>query len=161
MSKAMLLDLNTWIDYYMGYRARHEDARKLVIECIRRGIGLYIPASCLGDLFYLCQHDFKAGFLNAKGAVGQDEALAAREAAWAIIANVIEVATVVGADVSDAEIALKYKVLHADYEDDTVLAAVLRSGADCLVTSDEQLRRHSPIQALSPAEALEFFGLGG
>jgi len=71
----------------------------------------------------------------------------------------LETATVVGADYSDAYRALKQKAIHSDYEDDLVVAAALRSGADFLVTDDEKLRRDAPIMALTVKEACEYLGL--
>ena len=39
-------------------------------------------------------------------------------------------------------------MLHADFEDDLVIAAALRAKADYLVTNDEGLLRHCPVAAL-------------
>lgn len=82
-----------------------------------------------------------------------------KQGAWAALANLFETATVVGADHSDAYKVLKQKVAHGDYEDNLVVAAALRSGADFLVTDDEKLRRDAPIMALTVKEACEYLGL--
>ena len=43
--------------------------------------------------------------------------------------------------------------LHDDYEDNLVVAAAQRSRADCLVTNNEKLLRHSPVATLSCRDA--------
>ena len=39
-------------------------------------------------------------------------------------------------------------MLHADFEDDLIIAATLRAKADYLVTNNEGLLRHCPVAAL-------------
>ena len=39
-------------------------------------------------------------------------------------------------------------MLHADFEDDLIIAAALRAEADYLVTNNEGLLRHCPVAAL-------------
>lgn len=160
MSKKVLCDTNVWLDYYLGARPHHESARKLIREGIRQGAFFLVPVSALGDFFYLCQADFKKALRNAFGTVDDTQAAAAREAAWAALSNLLETATVVGADHSDAYRALKHKAVHGDYEDDLVIAAALRSSADCLVTSDEKLRRDAPLTTLTAEEACEYLRMG-
>ena len=44
--------------------------------------------------------------------------------------------------------------IHRDFEDDLILAAMERSGADYLVTNDKRLRTHAPVAAITPADML-------
>ena len=159
MSKLVLCDTNVWLDYYLGVRCGHEAARKLVQEGSREGILFLVPISSLGDFYYLCQADFKRALRDTYGSIGESQSAAARKGAWACLENLLEIATVVGADHGDARIALKYRAFHEDYEDDLVMAAALRASADCLVTSDEKLRRNSPVLTLGVEEACTYLGL--
>ena len=159
MTKRMLCDTNVWLDYYIGARPDHEVAKRLITGSCRQGIDLMVPASCLGDFFYLCQADFKRALCETYGYVENSQAAAAQAGAWANVEHLLELATVVGSDHGDARIALKHRRIHGDFEADLIIAAALRSSPDCLVTSDEQLRRHSPVRTLTPTEAVAFFEL--
>lgn len=159
MAKRILCDTNVWLDYYCGTRPLHDAANRLVKSSLRQGVMLMVPMSCLGDFFYLCRKDLKQGFREFSGSVSESNAAAANEGAWACLDALLNIATVVGGDGSDARIALKHKNLHGDYEDDLVIAAAFRSEADCLVTCDKRLLAKSPILALTPDEAIAYLGL--
>ena len=159
MAKRVLCDTNVWLDYYLGARSGHEHARMLIVQGCRKDIDFMVPSSCLGDIFYLCQADYKKAIRMACGELSRSQIAAAQICAWASVEHLIDLATVVGSDHGDAHIAMKYRSVHGDFEDDLVLAAALRSHADCLVTGDEKLRRHSPVLTLSVPEALAYFGL--
>lgn len=159
MSKLILCDTNVWLDYYLGMRPGHESARDLIRRGVDNDVQFLVPVNALGDFFYLCQADFKRALRDSFGMVNESQGAAARESAWACLANLLEIATVVGADQGDAYIALKHKAIHGDYEDDLVLAAALRARVDCLVTSDETLRRNSPVLTLGIDEARAYLEL--
>ena len=159
MGKLALCDTNIWLDYYCGARPNHSAARELITRGCGNGLTFMIPASCLGDFFYLCQADFKRALREAYGKVTESQAIAAQAGAWANVEHLLELAVVVGSDHGDARIAAKHRRIHGDFEDDLVIAAALRSNADCLVTDDDKLRRHSPTLTLSAAEAVAFFEL--
>ena len=93
------------------------------------------------------------------GSVNDGQGAAAREGAWAAMESLLRIATVVGTDMSDAEIALKLKDVHRDYEDDLVIAAAMRAKPDCLVTRDAKLQAKSPVLALTAEEACSYYGL--
>ena len=61
-------------------------------------------------------------------------------------------ATAVGADESDAWLACKYRKINWDLEDNMVLAAAKRAGADYLVTNDRVLISKANVAALRPAD---------
>ena len=81
-----------------------------------------------------------------------------RQKAWCCLANLRAIATAVGADESDLWLAERYLRVHHDVEDCLVMAAVTRSKADWLVTSDQTLIRHAPVPALCPADLLALVG---
>lgn len=80
----------------------------------------------------------------------------AREAAWATVKYIMEVAEVVGSDFMDAALAVKGRSVHDFYEDNLVVAAAMRMNADLLVTSDKMLQKHSTVGTLSVPDALNW-----
>ena len=61
----------------------------------------------------------------------------------------------VTADASDVWLARTHRQVHADFEDNLVVAAAQRAKADFLITNDEQLLKHAPVAALSVADAIK------
>lgn len=66
----------------------------------------------------------------------------------------MDVGVPVGADGSDVWIAQHLRGVHADFEDDMVLAAAMRAKPDYLITSDRQLIQKSTVAALTPEDML-------
>ena len=83
-------------------------------------------------------------------------AQAAGEVAWSCLSVMDEIATAVACDQADVWMARNQRCLHEDYEDNLVVAAAQRAHADCLVTNDQNLLKHSPIAALSCTDALAY-----
>ena len=81
---------------------------------------------------------------------------AARAAGWAVIDHILERVELVGSDYTDAYISGKYRRLHDFYEDNLVIAAAERMGADALVTNDRALIKHAPVAAMTPSVAIEW-----
>lgn len=152
----VLLDTNVWVDYYSSPREGHDAARSLMdgVECA--GAQLLYAIQSMKDVFYLVASDYKSWTRKRTGTLTEAQAAAATATAWGCLDNMAEIACAVGCDQSDVWLARKTRRLHADFEDDLVLAAAQRAGADLLVTSDEQLRRHAPVAALSVPDALTY-----
>ena len=159
MVSLVLCDTNIWLDYYLGARRNHELVREFIIEGCRQGLSFMVPSSCLGDFFYLAQVEYKRALREVYGQLDDSQAMAAQASAWANLEHLLEFATVIGIDHGDTYIAMKYRALHGDYEDDLVIAAALRANVGCLVTDDEKLRFHSPVLTLSVTEAIAHFGI--
>ena len=153
----VLLDTNVWVDYYSSAREGHADAISLVELATQAGADLLYAIPTSKDLFYLVSSDFKAWTRKqCGGGLTHPQAAAATEMAWGCLNNMTQIATAVGCDVSDVWVACKRRHLHADYEDNLVLAAAERACANLLVTSDEQLLKHAPVAALGPADAIAY-----
>ena len=154
----LLLDTNVWLDYYLGWRRGHAVAAELITRACETDADLLYAAVTSKDVYYLIAAELKrqARAANA-GALDESAARAAGEAAWACVEHLDEIATVVGCDLSDLWLARKQRILHADYEDDLVIAAALRANPTCLVTSDEALLRHAPVAALCVEDAAKLF----
>ena len=152
----ILLDTNVWIDYYVGGRPGHELARALVERALDRGATLLFATLSSKDLFYVMTSVIKRDCRTKHGTLTVAQASAATATAWACLDNMGELATAVDCGQSDVRLARKTRRLHADYEDNLILAAAQRAGADLLVTSDEQLLRHAPVAALDLSDALTY-----
>ena len=151
----MLLDTNVWLDAFLPGRAAGSVARELVSLALRRNVTLLYPVHIVPDVFYLSFIGIKR-FLRGQGS---DEmvAQAARTTAWEYVNTMRETATAVGADGSDVWLASKWEYLHADVEDNLVLAAAKRAKVDYVVTADQKLLAHAPlagIAAVSPEDML-------
>ena len=149
----LLFDTNVWLNNYLPDREGHDVAGKLLVACVHGGHDVLYAAVSAKDVFFLIARASKL-YTRREGPLSEGDAGAANEIAWACVANMGEIATPVGMDGSDLWIASKYKRLHADFEDDLVLAAAIRAKADYLVTSDERLLRKSPVAALAPGDML-------
>ena len=119
-----------------------------------RQIALLYAASSVKDVYYLLEEREKRRVRASGAEVTAAIAAAVNEYAWGCVLSMGEMATVVPVDQSDLWIATKFRTVHGDFEDDLVLAAMERSQADFLVTSDETLLRKSPVAALSPHDLL-------
>lgn len=154
--RTMLLDTNVWIDYYLGYRSNHVAVRKLMSKANHAGIDLLHAVTSTKDVFFLIAADFKREARSQNDNVlTPSAAQAAQAVAWGCLQNMEEISTPVGCDQSDVWLACKQRSLHADFEDNLIVAAALRSKASLLVTNDEMLIRHSPVATPSVEDALK------
>lgn len=154
----VLLDTNVWLDAFDGARSRSAEASSLIERCVSRGIDLLYAVESVKDVFYLVSASLKRQARAESGRLTEAQANAIASYARSCVDTMCEVATAVGADVSDVWLARKYQRLHPDLEDCLVMAAAKRAEADLLVTSDDALLRHAPIAALSVADTLVLLG---
>ena len=145
----ILLDTNVWLDAFDGARPRSRMANELIDVCERRGIDLLFAVGSAKDVFYLVGASLKRQVRAAGEELTDERARAIAAYATACVANMGEVATAVGADISDMWLARKYQRIHADLEDCLMLAAAQRAKVDYFVSGDEALVRHAPVAALS------------
>lgn len=162
-SPVLLLDANVWITFYLGDRPGHEEVCDLLTRAVERGCELMYPLCASKDLFYVMARDFKMRYrAEHDGALSESAAGAARATAWGCVDHLAELATAVPCDHTDVWLAGKQRKLHGDYEDDLVISAAIRSGADLLVTYDEQLRAHATVATATPSMAISWLeGLEG
>ena len=154
---SLLVDTNVWLDYYLGWRSGHAAAAELIVAACEQGAELLYAAPAVTDVFYLVAVELKRrARAAAGGTLEEGVAAAAGEAAWGCIEHLDEIAGAVGCDGSDLWTARKQKPLHADFEDDLLIAAAMRSNASLLVTNDAALIAHAPVAALSVADALRY-----
>lgn len=152
----ILVDTNIWIDYYLGYRTGHAQARELLAQANHADVDILHAVTSTKDVFFLVAADFKReARKQAQGVLSPSAAQAAQAVAWACVDNIQTISTAVGCDQSDVWIARKQRELHSDYEDNLIVAAAMRSKASLLVTNDEKLLRHCPVAALCAEDALK------
>lgn len=154
LPSAVLLDTNVWIDSCIGTRAASSESRQLLCMCARREIPVCLSVTSLKDIYYQVGAELKREHRATGEALTEAAALAIEEVSWQSIASIVDQATVVPADTSDITVARYFHQVHRDFEDDLILAAAERSGADYLVTSDKKLRARAPVAALTPADML-------
>lgn len=152
---SMLLDTNVWLDAFLPGRKLADSVRRLISLAQRADAVIYYPVHTMPDVFYL-------SFIGVKRLLhGQadDEvvAAAARTTAWELVNTMRDIAVAVGSDQADVWLACKSEHIHNDVEDNLVLAAMKRSKADYLVTSDKRLIAHAPlasVAAVTPEDML-------
>lgn len=160
--RVYLLDTNVWLDYYLGFRKGHESSRRLVEAVTESNDTLAFCMTTLKDVYYIVASTFKGIARQESGGVlGEGAAAAAVSTAWACVDNMQTIGCAVPLDLGDAWMAGKQRPVHADFEDDLVIAAAMRTGADCLVTNDEKLLRHCPVAALDVKDALALIESNG
>lgn len=152
----ILVDTNTLVSYAIGEEPACSDYKRLLGYAIDGKIALYASSHSLKDVYYIIAARLKALEMQAVGTVTESAAAAAKEAAWASVELLGRQLIIVPMGQSEHDRAFVYRSLHDDYEDDLQLAAAHTAGADLLVTNDRSLKGHSPIAALSSAEAAAF-----
>ncbi|WP_080801623.1 type II toxin-antitoxin system VapC family toxin [Arabiibacter massiliensis] len=153
-STRLLLDSNVWLDLFASDRPGRDDAVELVTLATSQQTTLLFAASSIKDVYYLLNEREKRKIRAKNVEVTAGVAAAINEYAWGCVRAMEELATVVPIDQADLWIAAKYRAVHNDFEDNLVLAAMERSKADYLVTSDEVLLSKSPVAALAPHDAV-------
>ena len=155
----IMVDANVWVDSFCVDHAESLAARAFIGRAAESGAMLLFPVHIAKDVLYVVQHELKRRVIAKKGSVDEASARAIGEAALAFVRNMTENATAVGADASDLWLADKYLTLHHDYEDNLVLAACRRVGADYLVTNDRKLLEHADLAAKTPRQMMPILAL--
>lgn len=89
-----------------------------------------------------------------KRSVGESDALAARAFAWGRVQNIRNLATAVGVDESGIWLVNKYRSISSDLENNVLLAAAQRSGADYVVSWDAGVLRAPVVRTADPVQML-------
>ena len=155
----IMVDTCVWVDNYCIDHAGGEAAKRFLALARAAGAELLFPFHCIKDVQYVIAHEFKRAATREQGSVSESMALAIREASWACVRNMSELATAVGGDISDVWLAQKYLRIHPDLEDNLVLAACRRAQADYLVTRDAALISAADVVAKTPEQMVELLSL--
>ena len=151
----LVVDTNVWVDSYCSEHPGNETARRFLSFAIEQGCTLLYPVHVCKDVAYVVCREYQRAAARTDGHVSEETSRAIRQLAWGCLRNMNEVATPIGADVSDIWLADKYLKIHPDFEDNLVLAACRRVKADFLVTNDAQLIAHADVVAKTPEQMLQ------
>jgi predicted nucleic acid-binding protein len=157
--KRVLVDTCVWVDNYCADHAGGADAKRFLQMAVGQGAELLYAVHATKDVLYVLESEFKRAARRELGTLDEPTVRAAKRAALGCMRNMCDLATAVGADVSDVWLADKYLRIHGDFEDNLVLAACRRAKADYLVTNDRALIAHADVVAKTPREMLDLMRL--
>ena len=150
----IVLDTNVIVDYLMGREPACSECKQLLNMHASCEHAFYVASLSLKDAYYLVGMQLKRMERQASGNLSDDMARAANEVAWACVRSLVENVLIVPVGRADSLMALTYKPLHGDFEDNLVVASARSANADFIVTNDASLLRHAPIACLSSADML-------
>ena len=150
----VLIDTNLWLDLYLGERAGHGAAVRLLSMLRDRGHAILYPAHALSDVAYIIASVLKREHRTQGLEVTPERARAVNELAWACVDNMTQLAAIAPLDSVDVRVGFAHRALHDDLEDDLAIAAGLRAEVDYLVTNDAAFALNSPLPTLSCANML-------
>lgn len=145
----IMVDTNVWLDVFLPQRSRREEALRFMRLAISQECELLFTLHTLCDVYAKVGIYFKRWVRESKS-LDEGYSMAIRQLAWDSVNRMDEIATLVGANKADLWVARKMRSVHDDLEDDLILAACERAGADYLVTNDKALATDAPLAALSP-----------
>ena len=152
----LLVDTNVWLDYFLARSRTHAEAAELIAAADgSERIELLTSSLSLKDLAYVLAQDMKVGARAAGAEVTPEVAAAARETAWACARFVLDASLVVPVGRDEVLRAFALRPVHDDLEDDLLLGAACRAGADYVVTHDRELARRSPVPCVDVVRAAE------
>lgn len=150
----ILLDVNVWLDFFVPGRMGSGTVARLVRTAIGANVQMLYPAHILEDLFFEIRRDAAEWVRASAGEVSREAARYCHEYAWGCVTDLHELASAVPTDDADIWLALKYRSLSEDLEDNLVLAAAQRVAVDYLVTTDRVLLNKATVAALAPQDML-------
>lgn len=151
---SILVDTNVCLDNFLADRDGSQTSQVLIDACREKGVDVLFSIFTLRDVYYHVEAHLKRQIREAGEDVTSERAAIAEQFAWQAMLSLNEQGTAVPADTSDVTVARYFHQVHRDFEDDLVLAAVERSGADYLITNDKKLRAHAPVAAITPTDML-------
>lgn len=150
----LLVDTNVWLDSFVPSRTGHDSAKELIAFSLSNGVPLLYAPTSIKDVEFIAAASFKRAVRAQGNPVDEACATVARQFAWSCVQSMRRIATAVGMDESDVWLAEKFHAIHPDFEDDLLLAAAKRSGADYLVTNDNKLITHATVPVITPRDLL-------
>lgn len=150
----VFLDTNILVHYSLGDEPECSEYKALLQHALQGKIALYASSHSLKDTYYNIALTLKRQERIETGSLSEQSAAAANEAAWGATRLLGKHLQIVPMGRSEHEHTFVFKSIHNDYEDDLQLAAAYAAKATLFVTNDKKLKEHSPVAALSSAEAV-------
>ncbi|MDO4797960.1 MAG: type II toxin-antitoxin system VapC family toxin [Coriobacteriales bacterium] len=155
----LLLDTNVWLDLFLPHRPNRRTVLDLLSAAETHEASLAYPSCAILDVYQKVRSDNKR-WIRSSRELTELDALAIKRMAWDYVNLMRRKATAVPVDTNDVALACSFRDTHDDLEDDLILAACQRAGADYLVTTDAALIAHAPVEAVTPARMLELLRSG-
>ncbi|MBP3893997.1 MAG: PIN domain-containing protein [Atopobiaceae bacterium] len=156
----IMLDTNVWLDVFVPGRAGSATATRLVRSAIEANATLLYSARIITELFYEIRRDAAEWVRASAGSVPKEAARLCHDYAWSCIEDLYQLAVAVGTDNADVQLALRYRTLSEDLDDNLMLTAAQRADVDYLVTSDRILLSKATVAALAPQDMLTVLETG-
>ena len=150
----IVLDTNIIVDYLLGREPGCSDCKDLLLGQAACQHAVYVVSLSLKDAYYLVSMQLKRMERQASGHLDDSMAQAANEVAWACVRSLVDNVLVLPVGRAESLLALTYKPVHGDFEDNLVVASARSANADFVVTNDSSLLRHAPIACLSSTDML-------
>ena len=151
---AIMLDTSVWLDYFIQGRDGSATAVRLVREAVEHNARLLYPARIMSDLFLEIRRDAASWVRASTDEVSRETARACHDYAWGCMEDLHELAEAVETDEASVEMALRFRSLSEDLEDNFVLVAAQRAAVDYLVTCDRVLLAKATVPALGPQDMM-------
>lgn len=148
----ILLDTNAIVDYLMGREPGCSDCKQLMLMHSNGEHAVYTTPLSLKDAYYLIGMQLKRMERQATGQLSESAAKAANEIAWQCIRVLADSILLLPVGRAESLQAFTYKSIHADFEDNLIVAAAQSTNMDYLVTNDANLARHALIACLSSSD---------
>lgn len=152
----VVIDTNVWVDNYLTNRPGHGAAEELLARLWKEKATIAFCPVSAKDVFFVTAQELKRECRQGLGTLSEADALACNEIAWGCVQNMMDNA--VAANIGQAEmwLAVKYKRLHGDFEDNLIMAAAQSAEADYFVTNDQALLGKCPVNAFTPRGMLDY-----
>ncbi len=147
----VMVDTNVWVDLFVPGRPNREESIAFLAAARDAGVELAFTLDIARAVFRIVSYEAKAWVRQGKGALPEDYARAIASQSWDFVESMQELGTAVGSSTSDLWFASRMRDEHADIEDDLIVAACRRIGADYLVTNDRALMSHASVATVTPA----------
>lgn len=147
----IMVDTNVWVDLYVPGRPKRESSAAFFEKARRSQVELVFTLEIARAVFRIVSYEAKRWVRQGKGELSEAYARAIADHAWDFVQDMQEYGTPIGSSTPDLWMAGKLRDVHPEIEDNLIVAACMRIGADYLVTNDAKLLRHSPVATVDPA----------
>jgi len=149
-SPLLMVDTNVWVDLFVPKRPNREESLAFFAAARDAGAELVFTLEIARAVYRIVSYEAKGWVRQGKGELSEDYARAIASQSWDFVASMQELGTAVGSSTSDLWFAAKMRDTHAEIEDDLIVAACRRVGADYLVTNDKALMAHASVATVTP-----------
>lgn len=145
----LIFDTNVLIDYCFKDRSDiSTDSLQMIYVATECGHTCLAPVNIVNDFTYIINTILK------RDKEIQDSSIR-NQIIWGFFDKIKDVVGFVGCDVSDIFVAEKFRFDNCDMEDNLVVAAAMRCGADYLITNDKDLNKKQLVPTKTPKQMIK------